>query len=77
MKGASIWRTTTTGSILVELRNAPEPDGSTLVRNGDHVRQITRPPIAADRELHSFQQSSGAPLFLEPAYRNRRSAPRL
>src|ERR1700694_392056 len=62
------------GSVLVKVRNAPEPDCSTLVRNGDHVWQVTRPQTTADRELHTFQQSSGAPLFFEPVDRNRRSA---
>jgi hypothetical protein len=60
--------------VLRELRNFSEPLGSTSVRNGDDVRDVARSQTAADRELHSFQQASGAPLFLEPVRGNGRSA---
>src|SRR6476660_10169490 len=60
--------------VLIELRNTPQPECSTLVGNCDHIRKITRAQAAADCQLHTFQQPSGVPLFLEPAHGDRRSA---
>lgn len=62
------------GLVLRELRNFPEPLCSTRVRNRDDVRDVARSQTPADRKLHSFQQASGAPLFLEPVHGNRWSA---
>ena len=60
--------------VLVELRNTPQPERSTLVGNCDHIRKVTRAEAAADCQLNAFQQPSGAPLVLEPVHRDRRSA---
>jgi hypothetical protein len=62
------------GLVLRELGNFSEPLRSTRVRNRDDVRDVARSQTAANRELHSFEQSSGTPLVLEPVHRNRRSA---
>lgn len=60
-------------SVLLEFCNLPKPLGPALVRNGDHVGKITRPQATADRQLNALQQAPGAPFFLEPLDRNRRS----
>jgi hypothetical protein len=62
------------GLVLPELRDFPEPLCSARVRNGDNVGNVARSQTAADRELHSFQQAPGAPLFLEPVHGDGRPA---
>jgi hypothetical protein len=68
--GLHLWR----DLVLVEFRKAPQPERSTFLGNCGHIVKITRAQAAADCQLNTFQQSSGASVFLEPVHGDRRSA---
>ena len=60
--------------VLLEFCNFPKPLRPVLVRDSHHIGKVTRSQAAADRQLDSLQQPSGAPLLFKPIHRNRRSA---